>query len=87
MLVGLEGQVQHFASFVTLLVDELVANTQQTREAALNDLVKLCAVIAFGRLITEGPAKSQQALQTSKYGTRLVDVEQVHRVVDEARPS
>jgi hypothetical protein len=62
MFIGLQSKVKHLASLIALLVHQLVADGQKTRKACLHDPVKLCPVVAIGRLVTEGAANSEQAL-------------------------
>lgn len=64
MLVGLESQVQHLSRLIALLVNELVANREQSREAGLHDLVKVLSVFGVGRLVSESAAQGEQALET-----------------------
>lgn len=56
MLIGLQGKVKHLASLIALLVHQLVADSQKSREACLDDLIKVLSVVGIGRLIAEGTA-------------------------------
>ena len=87
VLVSLEREMQHLTGLVTLLVDQLIANAEQAREAALDNLVEVSTVIALCCLVSESPAKCQKTLKTSKNGSRLVGVEQLHSEIDKSRPS
>lgn len=87
MLVGLESQVQHLASLVTLLVDQLIANSQQPGETCFDDLVKVLAIIGVGRLVAECTADGQQALQTGEDGAGSICVEELQGEVHKLRPS
>lgn len=46
MLVTLEGDVQHLAGLVTLLVHQLIAYYQQPGEAGLDNLVEVGSAVA-----------------------------------------
>lgn len=54
--------MQHLASLITLLGQQLVAYYEQPREAGLDDLVEISAVVSVGCLEAVGPADCQEAL-------------------------
>jgi hypothetical protein len=56
VFVTLEGEVQHLAGLIALLVHELVAYYQQPREADLDDLVEVGSAVAVARLEAVCPA-------------------------------
>ena len=66
MFIGLESQVKHLAGLITFLIHELVANSEQPREAILNNGVELCSVLIVVGLVSESTAYSKQTLKTSK---------------------
>jgi hypothetical protein len=78
--------MQHLTGLVALLVDQLIADSEQAGEASLDNLVKVLAVVAVGGLVAEGAADGEQALQAGEHGARAVGVEQLHGVVHKARP-
>jgi hypothetical protein len=87
MLVGLEGEVEHLASLVALLVDQLVADRQHSGETKLDNLVKVLPILAFHCLVSECTADGEQALKTSKNRARAVGVEQLNGEIHETWPS
>lgn len=62
VLVRLEREVEHLAGLLALLVDELVADGKQTREAELHNLVKVVAVVGLAGAVPVGAADGEQAL-------------------------
>lgn len=86
MLVRLEGEVQHLAGLIALLGDELIANSQETGEAELNDLIKMNAALIVGRSETPGAADGEQALEASKDRGGVICVEKFRGVVHEIGP-
>ena len=72
MLISLQGDMQHFPSLITFLVDKLGTYLQQSREAGLNDLVELDPAIVLGSLESEGAACDEETLQSSQDGRGIV---------------
>ena len=87
MLVRLERNVQHLASLVAVLVHQLVADGQKTREVGLDDLVELRPALAVGSFEPVGTADGEQTLQTSLYRWGIIGVEKLYCVVHKGRPS
>jgi hypothetical protein len=87
MLVALEGNVQHLASLIALLVHQLVAYYQQPGEGGLDDLVEVRPAVAVARLEAICPADGQKTLQPSQNRSWIVGVEQLEGVVHKVRPS
>jgi hypothetical protein len=86
VLVSLERKVQHLSGLVTLLIDQLIAYREQSRECHLHNLVKVRPVIPVCILEPVCPAYRQQALQACKHRPGIVRVEQLGRVVEEGGP-
>jgi len=87
MLVGLESQVKHLTSLITLLVDQLVANGQEAREAGLDNVVKVLSVGTIRRFEPERAADGKEALKAGENGTSIVCVEEFGGKVHKVGPS
>ena len=75
MLVSLEDNVQHLARLLTVLVQQLLSNDQQTWEGRLNNLVKVLSSITA--LESEHSADRQKTLKSGKDGAWVGGVEEV----------
>lgn len=87
MLVCFEGEMQHLARLVALLVHQLIANGQEPRESSLDNAIKVRSVLALVGFVPESAADGEQALQTSQRRVRIVGVEQLQGELQESRPS
>lgn len=87
MLVGLESEVKHLTGLVALLVDQLVADGQQTGETGLDNAVKVLPIVAVAGLEAESTADGEQALQAGQNGGGVVGVEQLRGEAHEVGPS
>lgn len=74
MLVSFESEMQHLACLVALLVHQLIANSQESRESGLDDAVKVRSVLALVGFVPESAADCEQALQTGQRRVRIVGV-------------
>lgn len=87
MLIGLQGEVQHFTGLIALLIYQLVADGQKAGEAGLDNVIEVDSVVAIGGLVAEGAADGEETLKSSKRRAGIVGVEQLQSKVHEARPS
>jgi hypothetical protein len=87
MLVGLESQVKHLASLIALLVNQLIANGQEAREAGLDNVIKVLSVGTIRRFEPESTADGEEALKAGENRTRIVCVEEFGGVVHKVGPS
>jgi tRNA splicing endonuclease len=87
MLIGLQSQVKHLTRLIALLVHEFVADSQEAREAGLNNLVEVLSVIAVGGLVAEGTADGKQTLQASEDGARVIRVQKLEGEIHELWPA
>lgn len=74
MLVRFESEMQHLARLVALLVHQLIANSQESREPSLDDAIKVRSVLALVGFVAESAADCEQALKTGQRRVRIVGV-------------
>lgn len=86
MLVAFESKVKHLASLVTLLIHQLVADGNQTREGVLDNGIEVLSIGAVGVLVSEGTANTQQALQAGQNGAGIIGVQKLVGKIHKARP-
>ena len=87
VLVCLKSNVKHLTGLLAILVHQLIADSQQSREADFDDLFELRTVVCVAHLIAERTADSEQTLQASENSGGVVGVQQLNGVIHESRPS